>query len=115
MTELLFVNVKFKGHTMINESLNYKSNPFFDLKRIKATLNLDDGIGALTVELINSRYDDSGVFNLYHSSSLDEVGLNISLDVQGQNTRVNFNRITMLSLFNLSFSSSSSGFCFQLF
>ena len=70
-----------------NRILNYtlKNNPF-DWNKISGNLNLYNGNGTLTINILNVQSNESGVFSLEFESSLagDNATSNITLDVQSK-------------------------------
>ena len=71
-----------------NRILNYtlNNNPF-EWNRISGYLNLNNGNGTLTINLLNVQYNESGVFSLEFESFAsirDSAKSNITLDVQSK-------------------------------
>ena len=70
-----------------NSILNYtlNNNPF-DWNRISGNLNLNNGNGTLTINILNVQSNESGVFSLEFESSLawNNATSNITLDVQSK-------------------------------
>ena len=70
-----------------NRILNYtlNNNPF-DWNRIAGNLNLNNGNGTLTINILNVQSNESGVFSLEFESSLawNNATSNITLDVQSK-------------------------------
>ena len=69
---------------ILNYTLN--NNNSFEWNRISGNLNLNNGNGTLTINILNVQSNESGVFSLEFESSLagDNATSNITLDVQSK-------------------------------
>ena len=78
--EIQILSISISSNTE-NLKMDYASNNNpFEQNRLKGDLSLTNGNGALTVEISNIQYDESGVFIL---EIFKTEKLNVTVDVQG--------------------------------